>query len=168
MMLNTVTAIFVFPVSFIFISVLGVVAMWLKPNRHPAVVSKNSIICFCKIKESIIKLSFSRQLYRHERYQIYLLNFISQPLVNLTFTKSVNQKYETFGLRAIISTWTRFIFQLKTLNHLLFFSTFLAVLESFCQARVQVPNPLSQQAPNPDPKVRPSLKNPRTQFFGLG
>ena len=29
-----------------------------------------------------------------------------------------------------------------------------------CQARVQVPNPLSQQAPNPDPKVRPSLKNP--------
>ena len=37
-----------------------------------------------------------------------------------------------------------------------------------CQARVQVPNPLSQQAPNPDPKVRPSLKNPKTQFFGLG
>ena len=36
------------------------------------------------------------------------------------------------------------------------------------QARVQVPNPLSQQAPNPDPKVRPSLKNPKTQFFGLG
>ena len=28
---------------------------------------------------------------------------------------------------------------------------------SNCQARVQVPNPLSQQAPNPDPKVRPSL-----------
>ena len=37
-----------------------------------------------------------------------------------------------------------------------------------CQARVQVPNPLSQQAPNPDPKVRPSLENPKTQFFGLG
>ena len=37
-----------------------------------------------------------------------------------------------------------------------------------CQTRVQVPNPLSQQAPNPDPKVRPSLKNPKTQFFGLG
>ena len=37
-----------------------------------------------------------------------------------------------------------------------------------CQARVQVPNPLSQQAPNPDSKVRPSLKNPKTQFFGLG
>ena len=37
-----------------------------------------------------------------------------------------------------------------------------------CQARVQVPNPLSRQAPNPDPKVRPSLKNPKTQFFGLG
>ena len=37
-----------------------------------------------------------------------------------------------------------------------------------CQARVQVPNSLSQQAPNPDPKVRPSLKNPKTQFFGLG
>ena len=38
----------------------------------------------------------------------------------------------------------------------------------YCQARVQVPNPLSQQAPNPDPKVRPSLKKPKTQFFGLG
>ena len=37
-----------------------------------------------------------------------------------------------------------------------------------CQALVQVPNPLSQQAPNPDSKVRPSLKNPKTQFFGLG
>ena len=37
-----------------------------------------------------------------------------------------------------------------------------------CQARVQVPNPLSQQAPNPDSKVRQSLKNPKTQFFGLG
>ena len=37
-----------------------------------------------------------------------------------------------------------------------------------CQARVQVPNPLSQQVPNPDSKVRPSLKNPKTQFFGLG
>ena len=38
----------------------------------------------------------------------------------------------------------------------------------YCQARVQVPYPLSQQAPNPDPKVRPSLKNPKPQFFGLG
>ena len=38
----------------------------------------------------------------------------------------------------------------------------------YCQARVQVPNPLSQKAPNSDPKVRPSLKNPKTQFFGLG
>ena len=28
----------------------------------------------------------------------------------------------------------------------------------YCQALVQVPNPLSQQAPNPDPKVRTSLK----------
>ena len=37
-----------------------------------------------------------------------------------------------------------------------------------CQARVQVPNPVSQQAPNPDSKVRPSLKNPKTKFFGLG
>ena len=37
-----------------------------------------------------------------------------------------------------------------------------------CQALVQVPNPLSQQAPNPNPKVRPSLKSPKTQFFGLG
>ena len=27
----------------------------------------------------------------------------------------------------------------------------------YCQALVQVPNPLSQQAANPDPKVRPSL-----------
>ena len=26
----------------------------------------------------------------------------------------------------------------------------------------------SEQAPNPDSKVRPSLKNPETQFFGLG
>ena len=33
-----------------------------------------------------------------------------------------------------------------------------------CQARVQVPNPLSQQAPNPDSKVSLSLKNPKTQF----
>ena len=40
--------------------------------------------------------------------------------------------------------------------------------EWYCQAQVQVPNPLSQQAPNPDSKVRPSLKNPKTQFFGLG
>ena len=37
-----------------------------------------------------------------------------------------------------------------------------------CQVQVQVPNPLSQQAPNPDPKFRPSLKNPKTQLFGLG
>ena len=37
----------------------------------------------------------------------------------------------------------------------------------YCQAQVQVPNPLSQQAPNPDPKVRPSLKKPKTQFYGL-
>ena len=36
---------------------------------------------------------------------------------------------------------------------------------SCCQARVLVSNPLSQ---HPDPKVRPSLKNPNTQFFGLG
>ena len=27
----------------------------------------------------------------------------------------------------------------------------------------KVPNPLSQQAPNPDPKVRPSPKNPNPQ-----
>ena len=39
---------------------------------------------------------------------------------------------------------------------------------SNCQAQVQVPNSLSQQAPNPGPKVKPSLKNPKTQFFGLG
>ena len=43
-----------------------------------------------------------------------------------------------------------------------------STLNLYCQARVQVPNPLSQQAPNPNPKVRPSLKNPKTQFFGLG
>ena len=42
------------------------------------------------------------------------------------------------------------------------------VEELDCQARVQVPNPLSQKAKNPDPKVRPSLKKPKTQFFGLG
>ena len=42
------------------------------------------------------------------------------------------------------------------------------ISEINCQARVQVPNPLSQQAPNPNSKVGPSLKNPKTQFFGLG
>ena len=42
------------------------------------------------------------------------------------------------------------------------------LLYLYCQALVQVPNPLSQQAPNPDPKIRPSLKNQETQFFGLG
>ena len=46
--------------------------------------------------------------------------------------------------------------------------TSLSLSRIYCQARVQVPNPLSQQAPNPDPKVRPSLKSPKTQFFGLG
>ena len=40
--------------------------------------------------------------------------------------------------------------------------------EGYCQAQVQVPNPLSHQAPNPDSKVRPSLKNPKPEFFGLG
>ena len=34
----------------------------------------------------------------------------------------------------------------------------LILCNTYCQARVQVPNPLSQQAPNPDPKVRPNLK----------
>ena len=29
-------------------------------------------------------------------------------------------------------------------------------------------NPLSQQVPRSDPKSRLSLKNPKTQFFGLG
>ena len=38
----------------------------------------------------------------------------------------------------------------------------------YCQARVQVPNPLYQQAPNPDHKFRPSLNNPKIQLFGLG
>ena len=45
---------------------------------------------------------------------------------------------------------------------------FWAHVEPNCQARGQVPNPLSQQAPNPDSKVRPSIKNPKTQFYGLG
>ena len=51
------------------------------------------------------------------------------------------------------------------------FNKFLQVHEKVKEnspALVQVPNPLSQQAQNPDPKVRPSLKNPKTQFFGLG
>ena len=45
---------------------------------------------------------------------------------------------------------------------------FFKILKSYCQAQVQVPNALSQQALNPDSKVRPSLKNPKTKFFGLG
>ena len=51
------------------------------------------------------------------------------------------------------------------------FNKFLQVHEKVKEnspALVQVPNPLSQQAQNPDPKVRPSLKKPKTQFFGLG
>ena len=38
----------------------------------------------------------------------------------------------------------------------------------YCQARVQVPNPLSQQAPNPDPKVRPSLKKTQNPILWTG
>ena len=34
-----------------------------------------------------------------------------------------------------------------------------------CQAQVQVPNPLSQQAPNPDPKFGLSLKNPKKNIW---
>ena len=34
----------------------------------------------------------------------------------------------------------------------------VAIKSAYCQARVQVPNPLSQQARNPDPKFRPSVK----------
>ena len=41
----------------------------------------------------------------------------------------------------------------------------LKTRHKYCQARVQVPNPLSQQAPNPDPKVRPSLN--KTKYFRL-
>ena len=37
-----------------------------------------------------------------------------------------------------------------------------------CQALVQVPNPLSQQAPNPDPKVRQSLKKPKNPILWTG
>ena len=39
---------------------------------------------------------------------------------------------------------------------------------SNCQALVQVPNPLSQQAPNPDPKVRQSLKKPKNPILWTG
>ena len=38
------------------------------------------------------------------------------------------------------------------------------VIQLYCQARVQVPNPLSQQAPNPDPEVRPSLNKHFEEF----
>ena len=43
--------------------------------------------------------------------------------------------------------------------HLILFRWVKGIILShfYCQALVQVPNPLSQQAPNPDPKVRPSL-----------
>ena len=41
---------------------------------------------------------------------------------------------------------------------------FLQSMEN-CQAQVHVPNP---EAQIPDPKSRPSLRNPKTQFFGLG
>ena len=39
---------------------------------------------------------------------------------------------------------------------------------NFCQARVQVPNPLSKQAPNPDSKVSLSLKNPKNPILWTG
>ena len=35
----------------------------------------------------------------------------------------------------------------------------------YCQARVQVPNPLSQQALNPDPKFRPSLNTQKSNYL---
>ena len=35
----------------------------------------------------------------------------------------------------------------------------------YCQARVQVPIPLSQQAPNPDPKVQTKSKRPKNPFI---
>ena len=38
----------------------------------------------------------------------------------------------------------------------------------FYPAQVQVPNLLSKQARNPDPKIRQSLKTPKIQLFGLG
>ena len=41
-----------------------------------------------------------------------------------------------------------------------------SVDETNCRARVQVPNPLTQQAPTPDPKFRQSLK--KQKLFGLG
>ena len=62
-----------------------------------------------------------------------------------------------FGLRVLIKDPRESIF-----------GRILICWNSNCQARVQVPNPLSQQVQNPDSKVRPSLKNPKTQFFGLG
>ncbi len=41
-----------------------------------------------------------------------------------------------------------------------------SVDETNCRARVKVPNPLTQQAPTPDPKFRQSLK--KQKLFGLG
>ena len=38
----------------------------------------------------------------------------------------------------------------------------------YCQAQVQVPNLLSQQAPNPDFKVRPSLKKTKNPILWTG
>ena len=44
-------------------------------------------------------------------------------------------------------------------------------LFDYCQAQVQVPDPLSQQAPNPDPKFRPKSKKkpaqPQELCFGV-
>ena len=40
--------------------------------------------------------------------------------------------------------------------------------KEYCQAQVQVPNPLSQRAPNPDPKVSPSLKKPQNPILWTG
>ena len=52
-----------------------------------------------------------------------------------------------------------FPYEVTKLTVVVFFGWRLCMFFN-CQARVQVPNPLSQKAPNPDSKVRPSLKNP--------
>ena len=72
-----------------------------------------------------------------------------------------NNKYEEDMVKG---SW-----QISSLTYEMLVCAYLCIrISRYCQALVQVPNPLSQQAPNPDPKVRPSLKNPKTQFFGLG
>ena len=74
---------------------------------------------------------------------------------NHTRVASVRMKVKVFILSSFDTTKITAIVSL-----LVFLSNF--------QAQVQVPNPLSQQDPNPDPKSRPSLRIGKTQFFRLG